>query len=400
MTQPNWSNAKTLLKQLQRLWDRGELLRESIRPQGLFPLRLVFKSPTSKQLETEFELVRHWLVEIGKLQGYRIEYKTVRHRLLGENKLPAEVWVDDLDSAVRLLNKQAETAAFASQWAVTRERAPQLLDWLARYPLKALPLAQDWSKLLDFVLWRQQHADRQIYLRQVSLPGIDSKFIERHHAILAQLLDLSLPPQHIDLQATGVKQFEKRYGFLSKPERIRFRLPPAEWPLLPGEDGDITLTAKDFSQLDRLPAFAKTIKRIFITENEINFLSFPLPPDSLLAFGAGYGFDALAKADWPGRLPIYYWGDIDSHGFAILDQLRSKFPAVKSLLMDEKTLHEHRQFWGREEKSENRPLPRLTEQEQALYQNLLRHRYAENLRLEQERITFDCLTEALRKLGC
>ncbi len=397
-TKPNWSNKKTLIKQLQRLWERGVLLRESIQPEGLFPLRLVFKSPGSKALTEEFVSIRSWLSEIEKLNGYRIKYKTVHHRLVGENRLPDQVWVDDLETAVALLNKQQEISAFSKLQQITWERAPELLDWLIQSPLKALSLAEEWSKLLDFVLWRREHANGEVYLRQVSLPGIDSKFIEQHRSILAPLLDRILPQEQINQEYSGVKYFEKRYGFRSKPERIRFRLPLMEPAILPGIDCDITLTADDFCRLNRQAQFSAQIKRVFITENEINFLSFPLPKDSLVIFGAGYGFDALAKADWLSQLKIYYWGDIDTHGFAILDQFRSKFPDVKSLLMDEETLLKHRDFWGRESKPENKPLSQLINQEQLIYQNLLHNHYAENLRLEQERINFDCLAAVLDSL--
>ncbi|NOR71388.1 MAG: hypothetical protein GQ532_17115, partial [Methylomarinum sp.] len=35
-----------------------------------------------------------------------------------------------------------------------------------------------------------------------------------------------------------------------------------------------------------------------------------------------------------------YWGDLDTHGFAILSRLRHYYPQVKSILMDEKTLEQ------------------------------------------------------------
>ncbi|MGI6299138.1 MAG: Wadjet anti-phage system protein JetD domain-containing protein [Saccharofermentanales bacterium] len=44
-----------------------------------------------------------------------------------------------------------------------------------------------------------------------------------------------------------------------------------------------------------------------------------------MIFGAGYGFDHLASASWLNQKDIYYWGDIDTHGFAILNQLRRLF---------------------------------------------------------------------------
>ena len=41
--------------------------------------------------------------------------------------------------------------------------------------------------------------------------------------MLGELLDLILPPDAIDTTATGNNQFNRRYGFLDKPERIRLR---------------------------------------------------------------------------------------------------------------------------------------------------------------------------------
>ena len=64
--------------------------------------------------------------------------------------------------------------------------------------------------------------------------------------------------------------------------------------------------------------------------------------------------------------------------------------------MDEATLLAHRAQWG--EESTPHPaaeLPRLTDAEQALYHALKTQRYAQNLRLEQERIAWDSAWAAI-----
>ena len=58
----------------------------------------------------------------------------------------------------------------------------------------------------------------------------------------------------------------------------------------------------------------------------------------MVIFGAGYGFEMLNHARWLASRRIHYWGDIDTHGFAILDQLRRRFEHVESFLMDRETL--------------------------------------------------------------
>lgn len=393
-----WGDRKSLLQQLQRLWDRGLLLQETLHSSELFPKRLKFRTPDSRSLSSEFDTVRHWVSECHKLNGFRVVTRTVRHRVIGENSLPAEVWVDDLQSAITLLHKQAEIDQFRKLCAHTQQLAPQLMEWITQNPLKLLALASDWPRLIDFVRWRQQHPAQHIYLREISLPGIDSKFIEHYRPVLAALLDASLEVEHIQSEIKGLRQFEQRYGFRSKPQRIRFRLLDSDFELLPGSDKDHSLSAADFRVLYRKRDFAAHIRRVFITENEINFLAFPAHKKSLVIFGAGYGFSALAQADWLSKLEVYYWGDIDTHGFAILDQLRHRFAHVKSLLMNEQTLLSHRPFWGQEEHPEGRALERLTPDELSLYKDLLEHKFQPNLRLEQERIQFTYLLEELARL--
>jgi len=116
-------------------------------------------------------------------------------------------------------------------------------------------------------------------------------------------------------------------------------------------------------------------------------------------FGAGYGFDNLASASWLQERSIQYWGDIDTHGFAILNQLRECFPNAESLLMDQQTLIDHQLLWGMEAKQEVADLSRLTTEECTLYDQLRQNHWGERVRLEQERIGFDYFDRALRRMS-
>ncbi|MEN6585629.1 MAG: Wadjet anti-phage system protein JetD domain-containing protein [Sulfuricella sp.] len=70
---------------------------------------------------------------------------------------------------------------------------------------------------------------------------------------------------------------------------------------------------------------------------------------------------------WLKNCSIHYWGDIDTHGFGILDQLRGHFDHVASFLMDRATLDAHAAVWGSEDKPLRVDLHRLTSEERALY---------------------------------
>lgn len=389
-----WTTLGDLKAQVQKLWDRGLLLAALSGGEAVFPRRLTFKAPDSRELSEQFPEVRDWISRLSAGSGpYRIEWRSVNHRVLGVNEIPAAIWIDTLADALGLIGKRRAAEQFAELVELTGERQSGLSPWLAKRPLRVLALAEDWPQLLAIVGWMRNHPRPGIYLRQIDLPGVHTKMIEGHRGVLAELFDLVLPGEDVDASHTGISGFCRRYGFLDKPSRVRFRVLDPNIRLLPVEaDQDITLTQASFAALD-LP-----VSKVFITENEINFLAFPDVSGAMVIFGAGYGFDNLAGSFWLHRKSIYYWGDIDTHGFAILNQLRGFFPHVVSFLMDQQTLLAHRSLWGVEATPETGTLAWLTPEESVLYDQLRRNHWGNRVRLEQERIGFDFLRDILRRL--
>ncbi|SDB42256.1 hypothetical protein SAMN05660653_02013 [Desulfonatronum thiosulfatophilum] len=398
----NWTTPLDLRNQVRRLWDRGVLpaaLVSRETGEGLFPLKLSLKAPGSRDLAERYDEVRNWIALLDQeARHYRVLRREINHRILGVNTIPAQVWVDTLEQALALIQKGRDARLLSELAALTLERRPELLPWLARRPLRALELTGQWHLLLDIVSWLREHPRPDIYLRQVDIPGVHTKFIETHRGVLAELLDMSLPAEAVDSSACGVNGFVQRYGFRTKTLSVRFRVLDPNVALLPSVpprkgDQDLTLAHEDFACLD------PPLQRIFITENEINFLAFPPIPRSMVVFGSGYGLDRLAEAVWLHQREVHYWGDIDTHGFAILDQLRCCFPHVVSLLMDNETLLAHKEFWSIEPRQETRVLPRLTASERMLYDDLRWNRVGEQVRLEQELIGFDWIRKAIATLG-
>jgi hypothetical protein len=382
-----------LKTQLARLWDRGELLRDAVTGHTRFPVRLSLKSPTSADITDRFNEVRTWAAELAATDSVRVEWQELRHRVQGAQKLPASVWVETIEDALTWLGKRRDWERFSAQTSATRKAYPALLPWLEKRPLQALELSAEWPRLLAVVGWLSTHPRPGIYLRQVDLPGVHSKFIETHRSVLGELLDLALPVEVVDINKTGGSQFAARYGFLEKPTRIRFRVLDPAIQTVPGAVcPDVTLDGNSFSRA------SLAVRRVFITENETNFLAFPQVRDAIVIFGAGYGWDALARSHWLQQCAIHYWGDIDTHGFGILDQLRSHFDHVTSFLMDRATLEAHAAVWGQEDKPLRVDLLRLTPEERGLYDDLRDNRIRAGLRLEQEHIGFLWLAHRLEQL--
>ena len=396
-----WTNTLDLRAQTQKLWDKGVLLSEMIDVQSddsgqrtsSFPKRLRLLSPATAELSARFEAARIWAEALrsgGK--HYRLVERDVRSPVLGSNRIPSEAWLDTLPDALSLIGKTKDAARFSELIRITQVQQPTLLAWLQKRPHTALELSDVWQRLLHVVTWLRAHPRPGIYLRQVDIAGVDSKFIESHRSVLAELFDLALPPEAIDAEATGASRFCQRYGFLDKPLRIRFR-----WlePSTTGYGQDVTVTQSVFEQLNA------PLSHVFITENEVNFLAFPNMPDAMVVFGSGFGgLDRLRNVAWLHQRRVHYWGDIDTHGFAMLDQLRAYLPQAQSLMMDEATLMHHSEHWGYEAQAQQRNLPRLAADERAVYDTLRDNRLRVGLRLEQERIGFGWVEQSLIVIGC
>jgi hypothetical protein len=387
----SWTTPADLRVQVQRLWDRGDLLRAAVSNGESWPVRLTLKAPGAADLSNRFEAVRDWVRTVADTPHIRIDWREWNHRVQGTQRLPSAAWVDTLQAALAIIGKARQAQRFDALWQQTAAAQPTLLAWMSRRPLTALDLADRWERLLAVVAWLQVRPRPGVYLRQVDAPGVDSKFIEAHRGVLTELLDSALPPEAIDTRASGTAQFARRFGFLDKPVRIRFRLLDPAMPSLPGCQGllDLTLDAANFA------ALALPVERVFITENETNFLAFPQVARAIVVFGAGYGWEALARAAWLNRCRLYYWGDIDTHGFAILDQLRGYFRHATSFLMDRETLLAHHSHWGEEPEPARHDLSRLTTEEAAVYDDLRFDRLQPRLRLEQERISFGWVCDRL-----
>lgn len=389
----NWTTPADLRSQVQRWWDNGDLLACAGGAGQPFPRRLACKAPASRELVERFDEVRRWSAALCGMPNVRIEMREFRHAVLGRNALPAEAWVDTLDDALAMVGRKRDTARYLALLDLVRSRQPVLAGWVQQAPLQALALEPDWPQLLAVIGWLQAHPRPGIYLRQVDIPGMHGKFIETRRGVLAELLDLALPAGAIDDSGRGIAGFARRYGFRDKPHRVRFRMLDPAHRLLEAEgEQDMTLDAATFARL------APAASRVFITENEINYLAFPAVDDSMILFGAGYGFDMLAEAGWLAQRQLIYWGDIDTHGYAILDQLRARLPHVTSLLMDMPTLLAHRDQWSTETKPLSRDLPRLDSDEAEAYDALRNMALGANVRLEQELIGYGWVERRLNAL--
>jgi len=378
----SWSTADDVRAAVQRLWDQGRILAARLNDDALFPLEIALRTPSVAEMGDQFGSVQDWIRQLQAGRGYALVTREINHRQLGRQQVPAVALVAAADDALRAIGRLADARRFDQLAAVALAAFPELRAWIVGHPLTLIEQADGWERILAILQWFRAHPHPGLYLRQLDIPGVDTKFIEARKALLAELLDVVLPASSVRFDAIGARQFEQRYGLRGKPTLVRFRLlDPA---LYIGGLHDLTVPLEQFM------ALAPPATRVYVTENEINMLAFPQQPGAMVIFGGGYAIDRLRDIAWLRTRELIYWGDIDTHGFAILDRLRAAMPHTRSIMMDAATLHAHRPLWGAEpaDKRYSGDLMRLNTQEQALFSALRDNVHGEHVRMEQERIGY------------
>jgi hypothetical protein len=278
---------------------------------------------------------------------FSLETVEAGRNTIGANTVPSVAVFARVEDEIAFIGKTRDSTRVAALAGQLTEIEPALRAWAVKRPLELLKLRDDALTAGRIAVWLRDNPAPGVFVRQLSLPGVHTKFVEKHRQIIDQLVaalgagsslvepapglgtepaertepaprlgtepgepaglpplaeppDVGLVPQPTQgvegaLGASSARtpaaRFARRHGFIHPPELVRFRLLDAGQSVL-GTARDITLTADSFSTL-RLP-----VRTVIITENLVNFLALPDRPAALGLFGAGYGFTALRDAAW------------------------------------------------------------------------------------------------------
>jgi hypothetical protein len=386
-THGTWTLPGDITAVLRRRWDRGDYLTAIAERRAWEPVSVPIRAPSPTEIASCFAEVQDWAARWrgAAAARLRVEYRPIGGRVVGANLVPAKAWLDTPEQLWALLGVTPRARRFTDLVEDTGRDAPSLLPYLAAQPTKVLAHEAIWSALVQTVRWITERATPDMYLRQIDVPGIDTKFIERHRTLLAELLDRHLPDCRIDRDIPA-SDFAGRYRFRKKPHYVRLRHLDAR-----AADPFTEITVR-VDELVRRPLTASTV---YVIENEITYLAFPPVANATVILGGGYAVPTLQPLTWLIGRRLVYWGDIDTHGFAILDRLRRAFPHTESMLMDRTTLLAHESQWVREPTPTDTPLTLLDPSEAALYHDLVEDALGPAVRLEQERVRFSVLTGAV-----
>jgi hypothetical protein len=357
---------------IERLCQRKypAFLRAVVTGQPFFPLEIRFGRPSTTE---EWEKLRCEISSLAKGNlGYRVEWTETNTRRWGRQKFPDRVWFEDELGFLKAVRKHAEVEQFRRNLALTREVCPALNDWLPGNVASMIEFSDAWADLLEVCRYFLGHPRPGLYARELPI-AVDTKSVERHQGILRSLLDFLLP----DSAKTEAERFEERFGLHYDEPLIRLRL------LDPGLKRRLSMPLDDLSvPLTQFRALMWSGLAVLITENKMTFLTLPSCENALGIWGGGGAAELLTSVPWLRECRLFYWGDLDVHGFHILSRLRRVFPHLASMMMDETTLKQFRQHAVKAKPANYEDVSALIDEERRAYESVA----ASVLLLEQEKI--------------
>lgn len=385
---------KIITKKFQR--HHKDWLKES----GSLPININLDTPTEKQALNQKEDVQAWIASWRAWENRHLINDTKliiwterNWRMLGTQNVPEKLVINTPEEAASLIGKSDEWSIVVKRYKIMVQQWNVLKDILAKqYKFLSTCDEVDFHLLINVVKWLCDNPNSNLYPRQIPVQGIDTKWLESHKGLVTDLVKVIKKEEKKDNEEKiSSNDFFKVCGLKTPPQLIRIRILDSQLRIKTGGLYDISIPWDEAVVLDIKPAC------VFIVENLQTGLAFHDLPCSVVIMGLGYNVENLSRLPWLFNARCIYWGDIDTHGFSILNRARNYLPALESILMDEATLLAHRQLWVKEEKQSTlHELPLLTNNEQKLYSSLKTQTWGQNIRLEQERICWGDAWEVIK----
>jgi hypothetical protein len=369
----------------QRTWVAGG---------GSWPLDVSLGAPTEKDIAEDPTGVRSWVSAWQSRTGPgEVVFEERQFARLGKHRLPVSLTFADAGQVAAAVGQ-------GRRWSTAVERYKRMLR---RWPLLGQRSAlaskfdvladygdEDFERLMSLLAWLELNPKSGLYLRQLPVEGLDTKWLEKRTGLVASLLRALRAAAPEDLS-----DFHELCGLRKPAHRVRVRL---LCPALRTAVGGLCDIEAPIGELAKLPIAPKTV---VIVENLETGLALPTMSGVAVVMGMGNAVSALGTLSWLLEANAVYWGDIDTHGFAILDRARRAVPHLRSVLMDEATLHSHRALWVQEaSQCPNVPLEALTAEERSCYESLRAHTWGQRVRLEQERLRWrEAMETLMQALG-
>jgi hypothetical protein len=369
-------------ERIDKHWAESLLADAQSQDDPRWPWTVTLTSLNGQALNERWSEVWRWIVDWNSwAEAHHCTLTTANRRIGGVTRaIPTHIRIPDI---------HAGAAATDSDWpqrlAHARCRARTLFEEFPTTLTSGLLRSACALGEVDFDLarsaadWFRRHDAAGLTARQVPIVGLHAKWLDRNTRLIT---GLSGRPE---------------LGLVNRPSRIQFSYLDRRWL----QRGNRHRDSISIDEPNQLPGYQPQV--ILVTENKDSALFFPPVEGGIVIEGNGNAVTRLAKIPWIRACPtIVYWGDLDAHGLAILDLLRSTGIPAEAMLMDEATLHRYAPYasptyadGGPLPQGTPPPTPFLSGVERHLLEQITAPEWTGPRRIEQERIPLQTAHEEL-----
>ncbi len=319
-----------LAQQLLRQWQNNTLRAQRLLTPEPCPLRLAIGKPTATQVLQQSASVQQHIQSWRQVTVGQVIFEHKNYRRLAEAvELPSYWQINSPSEWMQACQNAAVRYEFAvlSELICASDSCMHELLVRERNLWRHKPL----NELLDTLKLAGKLSPGCAQgqpLRLLSGYGVDTKFVERHETLLRRLLDTRFADAASE---QGLLNFldaldEKDHWLLVRS---------LSEGLLPFQR--LRITSAELAQT-ALPA-----TRILLIENERCEHLLPPLRDCIAVLGAGFDLAWLAGQALEGK-QLYYWGDLDTWGLAMLARARQLRPNLQALMMTQEVFTDYADF--------------------------------------------------------
>lgn len=263
-----------------------------------WPVRVPLGSLKERDVLESMDVVAKWVREWDEVQaalpsGITLDWETRQWARLGEQRIPARLVIDSPGALAEWVNQ-------GPQWRQACHRRDMLFRRFAK--LRSSPVCRrhlavfvDWvdedvERLQTLLAWFEANPSSGLYLRQLPVPSIDTKWIEPRKAVVRDFLLAAK-----GLLVTAASQDFHEVCGLSKPAgKLRLRV------LCPKLRASLAGLCDIEAPVEEVARMNLPVRSIIIVENLETGLALPDFEGAVAFMRLGHAVSELARIPWLG----------------------------------------------------------------------------------------------------
>lgn len=358
---------------------------------GTWPLHMSLRPPSTTERARDPVACHGWARDWSEYDGPgTVEYATLRFPT-GKHSMPKSLILADPSEVAAAFTDTART------WRIAGERLGALTEAFPSARLSSIARRvttmddEDYNCLAGTTDWLRHNPTSGMFLRQLPIEGIGTKWLRRHAKLVLTLLGADAAAGEFDEDDTSdedpnpsrTTRLHRRLGLRNAPELLQVAVLDSGLRATVGGMRHFAATTDD---LNGWPHHPSTV--VILENKETGYAFTDDMPGVVVLHGNGSNVAPYARIDWVHSADVLYWGDMDGPGLRFVSDLRERGVAARSVLMDLPTLRAFGHLAVAGAAPGNGVPGSLTAGERELYAHLLDHTHSTGtgLVLEQERI--------------